>query len=84
MNSKAQLSLYLLIIIIVLIAISSIFIKEISKIEALKEDINSKYISKETKELSTILNSAKKSTISGAISNVYIIDSDINIKDHYG
>jgi len=84
MNVKGQLSIYLLVMIIALIAISSLFIANVSKLNDTKNDLNLKYQSKETKEILTILNSAKKSIIQEPTIGKYILDSDVNLKDHYG
>jgi Na+/H+ antiporter NhaB len=83
-HEKGQLSIYLLFMFLIIIVISGIFIKEIYNIDKTKQDLNQKYIGKETKDILTILNSVKKSTIKESIIGTYILDSDINLKDHYG
>ena len=69
--------------IIAIIAMLSLFIKEIYKLNEVKTNLETKYDSKETKELLSTLNSAKKATIKETTHGPYILNSDGNLGGHY-
>ncbi len=69
--------------IIAIIGILAIFVKEIYKLNELKINLKTNYDFKETKELLSTLNSAKKSIIKEINRGPFIINSDINVGDHY-
>lgn len=82
-HKKAQLSIYVLIIILAIILIFSIFLTKLDKLVEIKEKISMKYSTKENIKLKSILNSAKKATIQEINYGPFIHPNDTDIGGHY-
>jgi len=82
-NSKAQISIYFLFTILAMVILLSVFVLQITKMNALKNNLETKENIKETNYLIAALNSEKKANTNEPNYGPYTSGSDANLSSHY-